>query len=220
MPALAQHSAATVEHGSPHEIVALARHVFGGVIDCDPCTSHYWNRHVVKAGFVLTEGDNALELEDSYFTCADGPVFETYFINPPGGLILEFWQFACKRWLEGAAVFWLGFNLDQMSYLQRHGAMFNGFQRVILPYRLAFLQARAAMRESLLKKRHEAIKENASPRTLQALDRRLLALAPLDGPPVPAPSPTRNNYLLLMPSTAEQSTRFAGACRLMPAEAF
>jgi hypothetical protein len=189
-PALAMHSTATVEHGSPHEVVALARHVLGGVIECDPFSNHYWNRFVVKAQVFCDEETNALSpahrwtrhVTDEFIAL---PRFQTYFINPPGGLVKEAWRFACARWCEGSSVFWTGFSLEQMVYLGRLGFMWPGFRRVIPPRRLCFLSRVGD-----------------------------------DAPPVSAKSPTHGNVLLLMPQEPEQVERFEGAARLMPSEVF
>jgi hypothetical protein len=136
-PVLAMHSSATAEHGTPHEVVALARHVMGR-IDLDPCSNAYWNKHVIHAKeFVDQDGDAA----DGDWCWPGAARGDRVFVNPPGGQVKEFWRLSLQLWLAGAAVFWVGFSLEQLVYLGREGAMFPGFRRVILPRRLAFLRA-------------------------------------------------------------------------------
>ena len=195
MTALAQHSAATFEWGSPHDVVAMARHVLGR-IECDPCTSEYWNNHVVKADAIYTEADSSLGRRRRHWTSDGVPVWRTFYINPPGGLVHEFFRFATERWLEGSAVFWTGFSLEQVVYLQRMGFFFHGFRRVVPPRRLAFMRGVADRPQ-----------------------RSLFGEMPMDAP-FQVDDPTHGNYLLLMPSEQEQIERFEGACALMPGEVF
>lgn len=165
MTALAQHGKATVEHGTPSAIVEAARRVLG-VIHVDPFSNAYWNE-VVKAEMFYTAEDSALGNERGWDQGLN------WFVNPPGGLVKEAWDFALARHREEhAAVFWVGFNLDQFSYLGSRGLHDPRFRRAVPPKRIAFLQ------------RVEG------------------------GPPVAAMSPTRNNYLLLMPKDPWQVERF------------
>lgn len=218
MPVLAQHSAATPEHGTPHEIVDMARVVLGG-IDYDPFSSDYWNEHVVKATHYHTAETNALrEHEWKYL---DGkPVHELLFVNPPGGLVKEAWAFVVERWQAGCAVFWVGFNLDQMGYLSTSGLFFPGFRRCVLPKRLAFLQsgcdAVASLREKVAKA--EAKGEMNTAMKLAARARELEQ--DINGPPIPQTAPTRNNYLALLPNSPEQVERFNERAKALGAEAF
>jgi hypothetical protein len=218
---LAQHSAATVEHGTPHEVAALARHVFGPLgIRCDPFSSPYWNGHVIKADFFYTEGQDALSIEEEHWTCAPDPLHATFFINCPGGLVKESWAFARARWLEGSAVFWVGFNIEQLAYLQTVGAMFRGFRRVIPPRRLAFLRRPGDVFEDYNRRIKEAPTTEKREALFSLRDRFHARHPEPNGPPVRGMSPTHSNFLLLMPSELDQVERFEGAARLMNAEAF
>ena len=137
---LPAHMAKTVEHGTPTAIVEMARRVMGG-IDCDPCSSDYWNDHVVHAWESWDETQNALRYQKAGDLSRDGePMWARFFINPPGGKIKDAWRFAVARWQERSTVFWVGFSLEQLVYLQREGAMYPGFSRCIPPRRLAFLR--------------------------------------------------------------------------------
>lgn len=213
---LAQHSTATVEHGTPHEVVALARHALGvAEIHGDPCSSPYWNENVIRARNFWTERTSLLRYGSVRFGAG-----LTWFINPPGGLVREFWQFACDRYEEGSAVFWVGFALEQLTYLQMRGALFPGFRRLLPPRRLAFLRRPGDVFEDY----NRRIKEATSTAKREALfaqrDRFYARHQDPNGPPVKGASPTHPNYLLLMPSEIDQVERFEGAARLMNAEAF
>lgn len=134
MTVKAQHSAATVEHGTPVEIVEMARRVLGN-IHGDPFSSAYWNEHVVKAANFWDERHSLLSYKSVRFGAG-----LTWLVNPPGGLVKDAWQFAVERYGEGSAVFWVGFSLEQLVYLGRKGVMFKGFRRCVPPRRLAFLR--------------------------------------------------------------------------------
>lgn len=226
---LAQHSAATVEHGTPHEVVALARHVFGeDGIDCDPFSNAYWNRHVVKARSYCDEAFNALDPKHPWTrTVLAGAADETrlpsrltFFVNCPGGLVKESWAFCCDRWLEGSAVFWTGFNIEQLAYLQTMGAMFRGFRRVIPPRRLAFLRRPGDVFEDFNRRIKDAPTTEKREALFSLRDRFHAQHPDPNGPPVRGMSPTHSNFLLLMPSELDQVERFEGAARLMNVEAF
>lgn len=219
MPVLAQHAATTVEHGTPHEVVALARHVFGPIgIECDPFSSPYWNSMVIKAEVFFDEEDDALD-PGRPWTSGD-PDFDTFFINPPGGLVKQAWRFAWERWLEGSAVFWLGFNLEQLAYLQGVGAMFRGFSRFIPPRRLAFLRRPGDVANELSARLLEAPTDEKARAIQRQLELLLRAHPDPNGPPIRGMSPTHSNVLLLMPSEQDQVERFEGAAKLLPAEVF
>lgn len=127
-------SSATNDWGTPIAIVEMARAVMGG-IDCDPCSSAYWNEYVVKAGLFYDEGSDPHPFKIEGWSHS-----KRWFINPPGGLVKEFWRFATERYREGSAVFWVGFNIGQLQTLQDHGLFFDGFVRCIPRRRLAYLK--------------------------------------------------------------------------------
>jgi hypothetical protein len=136
---LAQHSTATPEHGTPREIVEMARYVLGE-IEADACSSRYWNTHSVRAGIHFDADNSPLDAAPWTIPPHSRPAYDTWLVNPPGGLVKEFWRFATARYREGSAVFWVGFSLEQLVYLQKEGALFPGFRRCIPPRRLAFLR--------------------------------------------------------------------------------
>lgn len=229
MPVLAQHASTTVEHGTPHEVVALARHVFAEKgIGCDPFSNAYWNSNVIKARAYCDEQRNALDpaLRWQRLILAGTtdemhvPSFLTYFINCPGGLVKQAWRFAWERWLEGSAVFWLGFNIEQLAYLQGMGAMFRGFSRLIPPRRLAFLRRPGDVASELSARLLEAPTDEKARAIQRQLELLLRAHPDPNGPPIRGMSPTHSNVLLLMPSEQDQVERFEGAAKLLPAEVF
>lgn len=132
----AQHSKVSVEWGTPHAIVELAREVMGG-IDCDPCSSAYWNEHVVKAdtffGLGHPPGLDVLQIQGFSHS-------KRWLINPPGGMVKEFWRFALDRWQAGSAVLWVGFNLNQMTYLARRGLFSPAMRRLMFDKRIRYLR--------------------------------------------------------------------------------
>lgn len=145
----AQHSAATAEHGTPPEFVALAQRVLG-FIDVDPASSPEWNA-LVGAQRIVTAEENGLKTPwfvgaprpdemrtdkrewsnptSSYKTAIfDGPTRGTVFVNPPGNkdgsLVARFWCALAEYYRRNFATsaIWIGFSLEQIARLQRVGA--------------------------------------------------------------------------------------------------
>lgn len=213
-PVLAMHSAVTVEHGTPHEVAALARHVLGR-IDVDPFSNAYWNRHVIKARQFIDEEQDALDPDWEF---ADD---ETFIVNPPGGMVREAFRFATDRYCQGSDVFWVGFNLEQMPYLQRQGLFYPSFRRALPPRRLAFLRRPGDVADDLNRRMNEpGISERAYLELSRKLGRLLERHPDPDGPPLPGTQPTHSNYLCLMSHRSEAIERFEEAVQLMPAEVF
>jgi hypothetical protein len=185
-----QHSAVSVEWGTPPEILEMGRHVLGGDFDLDPATSAYWNSHHVRAARFFDAAADGLKQDW-------GPMGGRRIVcNPPGGLVAPFWKRCFDAYRAGASVWWVGFSLEQMVYLQRHRFFKSELHRCIPPRRISFLRGVAE-------------------RPQQAL---------FAGPPPTAPeevdSPTHGNYLVLMPETEDQITRFRHACWDLGAEVF
>jgi hypothetical protein len=100
----ARHSHDSAEWYTPSLVVEAARTLMGG-IDLDPASHEEANR-TVKATRYFTEADNGLLR----------PWTGRVFVNPPGGLVPEFW----RKWLyedftEGV---WVGFSVEQLQTLQ------------------------------------------------------------------------------------------------------
>jgi hypothetical protein len=135
-PKNAAHSAVTAEHGSPPEFVELAYEVMGG-IDLDPASSPAWNR-TIRAARIITAEENGLRTPwvagaPSVLQLRTQPVpgfgeRVRVLVNPPGDkrgeLVAEFWfgvtEYFRLRWISSAI--WIGFNVEQLSRLQRVGA--------------------------------------------------------------------------------------------------
>jgi ParB family chromosome partitioning protein len=110
-----KHSAASVEHYTPSDIVEAARATMGS-IDLDPASCELANQ-TVRAGRIFTAADDGLAHEWS------GNVF----LNPPGGKVANrsntviFWEKLCREWLAGrvrSAVF-VAFSLEFLQTAQR-----------------------------------------------------------------------------------------------------
>jgi len=104
----ARHSCDSPEWYTPARYVEAAREVMGG-IDLDPA-SHLEANRTVKAARFLTEADNGLTRE------WHGRVF----LNPPGGLVGEFWGHLLREYASGRTVqaIWIGYSLEQLQTLQ------------------------------------------------------------------------------------------------------
>lgn len=152
----ARHSMDTPEWYTPSTIVEPARRVFDGVIDLDPASHEEANR-TVKAERYYTEQDNGL------IQPWDG----SSFVNPPGGLVNEFWHKWCVEWLSGRMRegIWVGYSLEQLQTLQNINAKLLPWDfAVCYPRkRIAFIEneAKRAVRvEKLLKQGKEPNKKS------------------------------------------------------------
>jgi hypothetical protein len=127
----ALHSKKTPKWGSPSLIVEPARELLDGQIMLDPASSPEFNE-IVKALMIYTEHDNGLIL----------PWAGNVFINPPGGLVKEFWerliQFVQSGEVEKAV--WIGFSVEQLCLLADQEWHPLDFSTCILRKRLAFTQ--------------------------------------------------------------------------------
>ncbi len=134
----AQHSAATDQHGTPIEIIELARASMGG-IDLDPASSPAWNE-LVGATRIFTKETNGLTspwwygapdpatLRVDPEACPNPSWRFRVFLNPPGDkkgeLVARFWRTLTDYYTWGyvSTAVWVGFSVEQLSRLQRTGA--------------------------------------------------------------------------------------------------
>lgn len=112
----AQHSAVSMEHGTPPAPVELARYALGS-IDLDPASSAYWNEHTVKASRFYDRRANGLRQRWAGNT----------WLNPPGAdeaadtdsLVRPFWERMVEHWRAGEiAGCYYGYSLEQLQLLQ------------------------------------------------------------------------------------------------------
>lgn len=108
----ARHTCDSPEWYTPASFVEAARRVMGR-IDLDPA-SHAEANLTVKADVFYTEADNGLTQ----------PWFGSIFINPPGGLVAEFWKKLMTQWRAHniSEAIWVGYSLEQLQTLQNADA--------------------------------------------------------------------------------------------------
>lgn len=137
----ARHSMDSPEWYTPSPIVEAAREVMGG-IDLDPASHEEANR-TVKATEFFTEADNGLRLG------WHGRIF----LNPPGGLVAEFWRFLIEEHHLGRVqqAVWIGYSLEQLQTLQCAKAFTTplDFPICITAKRIAFVENAAKKRARL-----------------------------------------------------------------------
>lgn len=116
------YSTASDDHGTPTPIVELARELGNGGIDLDPFSSSYWNHHSVRA---LRFYDR----EHSGFA-PENPFYGHMLLNPPGyqkddeingkNPVRDAWDKLVASYRDGrvTSCLWVGFSLEQLTYLQ------------------------------------------------------------------------------------------------------
>lgn len=135
-------------HGTGPEFVGLEHEVIGDVPDLDPFSSARFNVYV-RARRIITEEQDAWatrwhpEAPPPHRLLTDAarpaaPSSEVWHINPPGDrsgenvarawcAVAEYHRRRCFR-----AAWWVGFNLEQLSRLQRVGARSHPLQHATL----------------------------------------------------------------------------------------
>src|SRR5882672_9530574 len=105
----ARHTCDSPEWYTPAAYVEAARKVMGS-IDLDPA-SHAEANLVVRATRYYTETENGL-LQ---------PWKGNVFLNPPGGLVRDFWLKLIIEWMtcQVSQCIWIGYSLEQLQTLQR-----------------------------------------------------------------------------------------------------
>lgn len=139
----ARHTCDSPEWYTPSAYVESARRVMGG-IDLDPASHEEANR-TVKALRFYSEVDNGLAQKWP----------GRAFVNPPGGLVNEFWE---KALMQGAAgwlkqMVWIGYSLEQFQTLQQSNAaaMPFHFPTCFPSRRIAFVENEAKKAQRIAK---------------------------------------------------------------------
>ena len=143
----AQHMQETDRHGTPREVIAIAKHALGR-IDFDPASEPSFNARVEALRYLTKDQDATITPwfcgSPLPLRAAMGPpappshVAETVFCNPPGGLVKELWYSLCSYWVLGwvSSAVWVGFNINQLTHLQRTRAAYHPLQlRTLHPNR-------------------------------------------------------------------------------------
>lgn len=131
----ALHSKKTPKWGTPEEIAIRSRMALGGVIHLDPASSDLFNT-TIGALFIFDEITNGLK-SDWERVLGSGICV---FLNPPGGLVKEFWQKLIQNYAEGivSKAIWIGFSIEQLCILQDSDLYPLDFSTVIARKRVAF----------------------------------------------------------------------------------
>ncbi len=124
---VALHSSKSPKWGTPEHIVELARKV--GYIHLDAASSPEFNT-IIQALMIYTELDNGLAQE------WNGNIF----LNPPGGLVIEFWDKLMQEIQAGRVTkaFWIGFSVEQLCIMADKELHPLDFSTCILRKRLNF----------------------------------------------------------------------------------
>ncbi len=129
-----RHSCDSPEWFTPRQYVEAAREVLGG-IDLDPASHAEANREI-RARRYYTAKTNGLRREWA------GRVF----VNPPGGLVAEFWHRLIDAWeaREIVGAIWIGYSLEQLQTLQGYEVRSPlAFPICIPDRRIAFVESKA-----------------------------------------------------------------------------
>lgn len=112
---------ATDDWGTPQFLIDCMHRFFNGPPDLDPASSERHNRRVKAKTFLgLPDVDPVYGIPTSEWSA------KKVFCNPPSGrgpmnmtLAQIFWDDMLKRHKDGAEVFWVAYNINQLQTLQR-----------------------------------------------------------------------------------------------------
>lgn len=171
----ARHTMDSPEWYSPSAVVEAARTLMGK-IDLDPA-SHEEANGIVKARRFFSIEDSGLKQSWSA---------DTVFINPPGGLVGQFWKMALNEQSRYGQLIWIGYSLEQLQTLQnvsRHTPLH--FAMCVPSRRMAFIENAAKKVERLAKIDAENEQRRLDGRKLKARNEK-------------ADSPSHGNYITYM----------------------
>ncbi len=191
----ARHTCDSPEWYTPSPFVEAAREVMGA-IDLDPASHEEANR-TVKAARFFSEEDNGLR------QIWKGRVF----LNPPGGLVREFWQALMLSWRDSniSQAIWIGYSLEQLQTLQTQSSRCSplDFPICVTSKRIAFIENEAKKQA----RRMKVLEEGSRPGASEA--KRRSASLVRAGKPLPD-SPSHSNYITYIGPNA---ARFAEVFR-------
>lgn len=151
-----RHSCDSPEWFTPRPYIEAAREVLGA-IDLDPA-SHAEANKIVRARRFYDERANGLRR----------PWSGRVFLNPPGGLVAEFWHRMIDAWeaREISAAIWIGYSLEQLQTLQGYEV------RSPLAFPICIPDRRIAFVESTAKRalRRQALEEENRGRRREGLE--------------------------------------------------
>jgi hypothetical protein len=160
-----RHSMDTPEWYTPAPFVEAARTVMGG-IDLDPASHREANKTIMATDY-YTEAENGLQK----------PWSGRVFLNPPGGLVCDFWErLMCEHDLlqHVQQAIWIGYSLEQLQSLQTAHVIQAelktplNFSMCVPRRRIAFVENEAKRATRLVKIRAENEKRRASGRKLMS----------------------------------------------------
>lgn len=132
-----QHSAKSVEWGTPDLVLDLARELFGGEIDFDPCSSPAFNQRVQAKTYMSEFGE-----------ATAWPYPRSVLVNPPGNrphednMPAKFWAtlMAERVAVRFGHAIWIGFTLEHMRHCQSSAGNLIDFSFVVPRERLKFVR--------------------------------------------------------------------------------
>lgn len=193
-----QAAALSPNHGTPPGVVELGRKVMGH-FDLDPASDGYWNHYTIKAKAFFDEQQNGLTR----------PWRGRLIENPPGTVVepgkqrptslpRKFWEKTIDGYKSGEieSVFWVGFSIEQLAYLQ--GSPMHPLQ---------FVTLFPAERLRFLRRPHQPWCAGVVAVEVDRGEREKLCNCGRsgNGPPEPGDSPMHGNYITLLPSTWDRA---------------
>jgi hypothetical protein len=138
----ARHSMDSPEWYTPSPFVEAAREVMGE-IELDPASHEQANATVKAETFYTAESNGLVQ-----------PWYGRVFVNPPGGLVLQFWNRLILHYAHEGSVteaVWIGYSLEQLQTLQASQVTPLDFTICVPNRRIAFVENGAKQAERFAK---------------------------------------------------------------------